>query len=416
VRVLVVSNLYPPHALGGYEMSCQDVMTRFAAAGHEIRVLTTTTRLPGITDVAEPDVRRELRWYWDDHVIVQPPARERLAMERHNRAVLARALEEFRPDVVSVWAMGAMSLGLIDVVNASGLPAAYVVCDEWPVYGPRLDGWLALFGRRRGRVLAPIARAATRLPTGMPEPRDATYCWLSDFVRRQVLDATGWTPAHETVTYSGIDTRDFPLTGATERPWQWRLLGVGRVEPRKGFVAAVEALAQLPAEATLRIVGPDDGSHREELRNLATRLGVGDRLSFATVTRNELRQVYAEADALLFTSAWQEPFGLVPVEAMACATPVVGAATGGAREFLVDEANCLVVPPRDAAAIAGAVQRLADDAALRARLADGGTTTARDLSVDRLAEVLDAWHLAAANGYAAGEPAHRPPPVTMVQT
>ena len=69
------------------------------------------------------------------------------------------------------------------------------------------------------------------------------------------------------------------------------------------------------------------------------------------------------------------------------------------------------MPPRDPAALASAVRRLADDAALRARLVRGGTATAADLGVDRLAEVLEHWHLAAAAGYAEGEPAHRPRPV-----
>lgn len=412
MRVLVVTNLYPPHALGGYEMSCHDVMTRFSAHGHDVRVLTTQTRLPGIEDLAESDVRRELRWYWEDHRIVVPKARRRAAVERHNRAVLARVLDEFAPDVVSIWAMGAMSLGLIDVVNDSGRPAVYVVCDEWPVYGPRLDAWLALFARRRGRVAAPVIRAMRGPSTALPEPRDATFCWLSEFVRRRALDAAGWTPAHETVTYSGIDPIDFPVAAAPDRPWRWRMLGVGRVEPRKGFAAAVEALAQLPGEAMLRIVGPDDGEHRGELLRLASRLGVDDRVSFAAVPRAELRQVYASADALLFTSAWEEPFGLVPVEAMACGTPVVAAATGGAREFLVDEVNCLVVSPRDPGALAAAVRRLAGDATLRSRVVRGGLATAADLSVDRLAEVLERWHLAAADRYANGEPPHRPPPVS----
>lgn len=412
MRVLAVTNLYPPHALGGYEMSCHDVMTRFSALGHDVRVLTTQTRLPGIADAAEFDVRRELRWYWDDHRIVVPTAWSRLAIERQNRAVLARVLDEFRPDVVSIWAMGAMTLGLIDVVNDSGLPAVYVVCDEWPVYGPRLDGWLAWFARRRGRVTAPVIRAMRGPSTALPEPRDATFCWLTEFVRRRALDAAGWSPAHETVTYSGIDRVDFPVATVVERPWQWRLLGVGRVEPRKGFAAAVEALAQLPAQATLRIVGPDDGEHRRELLQLASRLGVDDRVSFAAVPRAELSEVYADADVLLFTSAWEEPFGLVPVEAMACGTPVVAAATGGAREFLADEVNCLVVPPRDPAALAEAARRLAGDATMRSRVVRGGLTTAAELTVDRLAEVLEEWHLAAASHYANGEPPHRPPPMS----
>lgn len=414
MKILVLTSLYPPHALGGYERSCQDVMERLRRRGHEVTVLTTDTRIPGVAAVDEPHVRRELRWYWDDHRILRPPPRARLGIERRNRSVLARTLAEVAPDVVSVWSMGAMSLGLIDVVNAAGVPAVYVVCDEWPVYGPRLDAWLAGFRRRRTQPAAAAARLLTGLPTAMPEPRSATFCWLSEFVRDRVLAATGWRPAHQTVTYSGIDPDDFPVAAGAERDWRWRLLAVGRVEPRKGFAAAVEALSALPATATLRIVGPDDGSHQSELEELAGRLGVAGRVSFTTAPRGELRDIYADADALLFTSAWEEPFGLVPVEAMACATPVVAAATGGAREFLTDEVNCLVVPPRDPAALAAGVQRLAADAALRSRLVEGGSATATEFGVDRLADVLEEWHAAAAERYAGGEPPHRQRPTTAV--
>ena len=412
MRTLVVSSLYPPHALGGYEMSCDDVMTRFAARGHDVLVLTTDTRLPDVVDVDQPNVRRELRWYWADHQLVQPRVRDMLEIERHNRTTLAQTLREFEPDVVSVWSMGAMSLGLIDLLNRHAAPSVYVVCDEWPVYGPRLDAWVAAFSGRRGRALGRLMQARTGLPTTMAEPRNATMCWLSNFVRERVLAATGWTPEHETVTYSGIDPADFPLATAVERRWTGRLLAVGRVEPRKGFTAAVRALVDLPADATLQIVGPDDGHHRQQLADLARELGVRARVSFSTSPRNELRKVYQGADALLFTSAWEEPFGLVPVEAMACGVPVIAAATGGAREYLVDEVNCLVVPPRDPAAIADTVQRLAGHPALRASLVRGGLSTAAEFSVDKLADVLEAWHVAAAGGYASGEPAPRAAPVS----
>jgi glycosyltransferase involved in cell wall biosynthesis len=252
-----------------------------------------------------------------------------------------------------------------------------MVCDEWPVYGPRLDAWRS----RRGG--------------GVPDPADATICWVSDWLRRRVLERTGWAPRHETVTGSGIDLDDFALREPDDRRWRWRLLGVGRVEPRKGFAAAVEALAQLPAEATLHIAGPDDGSHADELRELGRAHGVADRLTFGAVRRSELAGVYAEADAVLFTSDWNEPFGLVPLEAMACATPVVAAPTGGAREFLVDGENCLAVPAADPTAIAAACRRLAADPALRQRLVAAGRRTAAERTTDRLAEVLERCHLEA---------------------
>jgi glycogen synthase len=397
MRVLTLTNLFPPQALGGYELSCADVMQRFARAGHDVHVLTTDTQLPsdqcvGAAAPADVAVERSLRWYWRDHAFLQPRLRQRLALELHNKNVVRRAIAAVRPDVVSVWGMGGMSLSLIETLNRSRVPVVYVVCDEWPVYGPRVDAWIARATDGKRRVVARAVGAAAGLSSAMPGPRGATFCWLSEFIRRRVLAATNWMPAHESVTYSGIDTTDFPLAEPRDRAWDWRLLAVGRVEPRKGFVRAVEALAKLPAQATLKIVGPDDGKHSGELRSLAEDLGVADRVSFDVVPRSQLRRVYDEADAVLFTSAWKEPLGLVPVEAMARAVPVVAVPTGGAREYLLDGTNCLAVEPTDAQALAAAVQRIAGDAALRAHLVAGGLHTASEMTADRLAEVLERAH------------------------
>ena len=125
------------------------------------------------------------------------------------------------------------------------------------------------------------------------------------------------------------------------------------------------------------------------------------------VTRAELRERYAEADVCLFPTEWPEPFGLVPLEAMACGTPVVATGSGGSGEFLLHGENCLRFPPGDAAALAAAVRRLADDPDLRRRIVRTGFATANELSVDRLADVLEAWHIAAAGRYASGRPGDR---------
>jgi glycosyltransferase involved in cell wall biosynthesis len=221
--------------------------------------------------------------------------------------------------------------------------------------------------------------------------------------------ATGWQPAHETVTYSGIDTEDFPVAPPVARPWRGRLVCAGRIEPRKGFRTVIEALPRLPADLTLTAVGPDQAGHTDDLRALARELGVAGRVTFTCVPRDRMREVYADADAVVFPSAWQEPFGLVPVEAMACGVPVVAAPTGGAREFLADGLNCLAVPPGDPSAIVAAVERLAAEPTLRAALTAAGARTAADLTVDRLTDVLEQWHVAASLRYRDGEPPPRPP-------
>src|ERR1051325_6404642 len=106
MRVLALSNMYPPHNYGGYELSCRDVMERFRSRGHDVTVLTTTVRVAGVAEdrgERARGVRRDLTFYWDDHRLLAPPLRERLRIERRNQDALRRVLEETSPGVVSVW-------------------------------------------------------------------------------------------------------------------------------------------------------------------------------------------------------------------------------------------------------------------------------------------------------------------------
>src|SRR5213076_2573694 len=128
-------------------------------------------------------------------------------------------------------------------------------------------------------------------------------------------------------------------------------------------------------------------AYEAEVRALAERLGVGDRITWlGAVSRAQLPDIYAEADCLVFPSRWQEPFGLVPIEAMACGTPVVATGTGGSGEFLRDGYNCVVFHAGESRSLAAAIQRLHDDPDLRRRVVRGGLHTADELDVERLTD------------------------------
>lgn len=394
MRVLVITNMYPPHHYGGYEQLCSDVVRELRAAGHEVEVLTSDWRVPGVTD---PDdvpgaVHRDLRMYWVDHEIVDPRALARLRIERHNHRRLAGHLDRFRPDVVSLWAMGALSLSLATAVADRGVPMVSVVCDDWLVYGPRIDAWHRAM-RRRPRLdrlasaVAGVPRAATDIGPL------ATQCFISEVTESTALRDSPYPLPDRTLVYAGIDTDDFPVTSeAEDRPFGWRLLHVGRIDPRKGADTAIRSLAHLPIEATLTLVGRGDERHEAELRDLVDHLGLGDRVTFTVVPRQEVARWYREADVCAFPTRWAEPLGLVPVEAMACGTPVVATATGGSAEYLLDEVTCLRMPVDDPVAMAAAVRRFADDPELRRRVVDNGRLVAAELTMARWAELLERWH------------------------
>ena len=99
------------------------------------------------------------------------------------------------------------------------------------------------------------------------------------------------------------------------------------------------------------------------------------RVEFGEVTRAQVPGAFAAADAVLFPVLWEEPWGLIPLEAMACGRPVVASGRGGSAEYLRDGENCLIAEP-EPEAMAAALRRLAGDPRLREQLREGGLRTA----------------------------------------
>lgn len=398
--------MYPPHHTGGYELVWRAAMEHLRAAGHEVRVLATDHReATGQADDA--GVFRELRWYWRDHEILTPGLAASLRLERHNQRVLRRHLDGFAPDVVAWWSMGAMSMAMLETVRQAGLPAVAFVHDDWLDYGRRTDGWYRRF-RRRPRLGA-LAQRVTGVPTRVEFAKAARYEFVSETTRSRAL-MSGVAIRESGIAHSGIDPAY--LAPAPERPWGWQLLYVGRIDPRKGIDTAVEALAHLPAEAHLIVVGSGDDRERARLAERIAELGVGARVTFAGGrSRDELAGDYAAADAVLFPVRWSEPWGLVPLEAMAFGRPVVATGRGGSGEYLRDGENCVLFDAGDAQGLAAAVVRLAEDEGLRARLREGGFPTAAAHTEEHLNRaVAAALERAVAAGPIADEPAAPPEP------
>ncbi|MDX6672140.1 MAG: glycogen synthase [Solirubrobacteraceae bacterium] len=367
-----MGNMYPPQSFGGYELVWRSAMEHLRAQGHEARVLTTDLS-PHPERADGPDVHRELRWYWRDHEFPRLGPRALLRLERGNAAVLERHLREFRPDVVSWWSMGGMSTSLLERVRRAGIPAVGFVHDDWLCYGPDVDRWRRLFSGRRS-FATPLAERLTGIPAALDLARAARWVFVSESTRRRALDCRPGL-ADTGVAHSGIDPAF--LDAAPPRPWGWRLLYVGRIDERKGIDTLVDALAHLPAEARLEIVGAWDEREEDRLRDRARALGAADRVRFAGQReRDELRDLYASADAVVFPVRWDEPWGLVPLEAMGRGRPVVATGRGGSAEYLRDGENCLLFEAGDPAALAAALTRLAGDEDLRARLREGGLETA----------------------------------------
>ena len=374
--------MYPPHHLGGYELLWKAAVAAMREAGHEVRVLACDLRLPGERGPEDADVHRELRWYWKDHDFPPLAPEAVLALERDNHAVLGRHLEAFGPDAISWWHMGGMSLSLIERMRRAGMPAIGWIHDDWLVYGPDVDQWIASQPRRTWR------RTRNGIPTRVDLGDAARWVFCSDITRRAALTRHPRLP-RTGVLHLGVA----PIfTPAPERAWEGRIVYVGRIDERKGVGTLIDAVARA-RELTLEVFGEGDPGELRRLRERAEVPGVAERVAFMGARpRADLPAAYAGADAVVFPVEWSEPYGLVPLEAMAVGRPVVATGRGGSSEYLEDGVNCILYEAGDADALTEALLRLAADAALRARLREGGLATAGRLTERRWTDALVAEH------------------------
>jgi glycosyltransferase involved in cell wall biosynthesis len=149
------------------------------------------------------------------------------------------------------------------------------------------------------------------------------------------------------------------------------ILQLGRMVPRKGVDNVVHALAKLKSTTgniRLVIVGGESDNPNSEvcpeigrLQQIALREGVADRITFAgRKDRYMLKYYYAAAD-LFITTPWYEPFGITPLEAMACGTPVIGSDVGGIKFSIADGNTGFLVPPNDPDMLASKISLLLQD-------------------------------------------------------
>lgn len=147
------------------------------------------------------------------------------------------------------------------------------------------------------------------------------------------------------------------------------LLQLGRMVPRKGIDNVIRAVAALKkenaAKVKLMVVGGSEenmaGSSCPEyqrLFNLASSLGIADKVHFAGKKNREYLKFYYAAADVFITTPWYEPFGITPLEAMACGTPVVGSDVGGIKYSVVDGHTGALVPPKNAEALAAKLDEL----------------------------------------------------------
>jgi glycosyltransferase involved in cell wall biosynthesis len=373
-------------AYGGIPRLATTLTTALARRGHAVTVCTTdvrdrTRRLPAASAggaAAGVDVR--------------------VFRNRSNR--LAYDLQFFTPSGLRRFLDDA--LGAVDIVHVHGHRhllevAAARACRRggvpW-VLGP--NGTAPRLPRLERR------RALKRVWDGIWGARDladaAAILAVSHAERRQ-LEAIGVAPDRIRVVANPVDLGEFepPVERGRFRdahgiaPDVPLVAFLGQLTPRKRLDVVLDAMAHLQTPGGRLIVAGNDRGAEAGARRLAAALGLGGRTAFTGLLTGRARlELLADADIVVYPSA-DEVFGLVPLEAMLCGTPVAVAGDSGCGEIVEGLEGGQVVPLGDARALAGAVDRVvADPGAWRAAARRGAEEIRRRYSGAAIAEQVDA--------------------------
>jgi len=387
MRILVISNFYPPHYIGGYELGCRDVVEGLNARGHEAKVLTS------IYGIGRPESDREIYRLlqadlgWQSRGFAK--LTKLLRKEVSNQMAFKRLCVTFSPEVIYAWNLTHVSISLAFMAQRMGLPVCYFVFDNWLSLWES-DSWYSMWNRKPRRVLSRVVKLLFRPVLNMlgllpsSSSLDMHHVQFASQYLKQFALQVGKPVTDGKVIHWGIDVNQYPYNKKVSLNPK-RLLYVGQIVRHKGIHTLVEALNLIVQQhgyesSMLTIVGgtiiPD---YELYIRRLVSSLGLASNVCFTgLIQREHLPYIYQEHDILIFPSTWDEPFGIVQLEAMASGLAIVGTATGGSAEILQDEVNALVFPKEDAKACAAQIIRLMSDSELFERIRQNGRRSAED--------------------------------------
>jgi glycosyltransferase involved in cell wall biosynthesis len=400
MKLLVLTNLYPPHHAGTFENHCQSVTESLRLRGHSIGILTSTHGLRG--EQLDDDTHRRLMLNGVYGHPLVTGYQEMKAMELHNNSVLSEALAHFQPDVVHVFSLDGISKSLIFTLYNSKLPVVYDVFDHWLSANVREDPWLRFWNAPSLPFLSHSTRKALEMsgerlrlddcaPTRMMRGYDRTpslfgnnpapnsiggfrfdRIYFCSKALKQLTEKVGFCIGHAEIIYPGITSAyigDIKPPGAPIS----RFLVIGRLDKHSGVMTALKALKivrKAGLKVSLSVYGRGESSYMADLRSFVVSNQLPVEFLNVSNAYSDMAGVYKQHDVLLHTPEWAEPFPFTPLEAMGCGLPVIGSISGGAEELLHHGENALTYPPGNAEQLAARIQELLISPVLRSQMAE----------------------------------------------
>ena len=319
MKILILSNYYPPHFVGGYELACKRTVDYLKSKGHDITVLTSNYQ----SEQSTKSVIRQLNF-----INYQTPSyRNKWEVERHNYELTKEVIESVNPDLVYIWNLRLVSLSPLYAVQDLKCKKVFEFGDFWPDSYLK-KGWKASLKRQVKALLPNMIGGKIDL-----SPSICVSQWMvkqleKNYGCQSIQVIPNGTPLQPK------SMRDYPAPEQTIK-----LLYCGRLDPEKGLHMALEALGKLLQEGrenfTLTIAGAGDPNYIQNCQQLIDQYELNSRVMFVGQVQNTT-ELYLSHDVLLMPTLMREPFGLVIIEAMAAGMAVVASNAFGPAEIIED--------------------------------------------------------------------------------
>ncbi|MEM2112121.1 MAG: glycosyltransferase family 4 protein [Candidatus Bathyarchaeia archaeon] len=394
LRILVVISVYPPHYVGGYELGCQEVVERLKARGHRVLVLTSTFGI-GKKKI-ESDVWRVLIAFINERFDNKAKYLWYLIRrEIHNRFYFSKAVKEFAPDVIYIWAVLHLSSSVMFWAEKTGRRVVYFISDKW-LASWRNEIWYRLWngdGQSIQRYFKKsVAKALDMIGlvnTSVPSFRDVGFC--SEYIEQTTIES-GVAVERPSVIHWGVDLSKYKSNNYGNR----KILYAGQCMPHKGIETAIRSIYLLKTkfcinEVSMTVVGGSlDSQYYEKIIWLSKELGLQNSISFlGMVSREEVREMMQQHGIFLFPVIWDEPFSIALLEAMASGMVVVGTSTGGTKEILKHNINALIFERGNDEECARCIKLLIEDNALYERIRKKSLEDVKAFHIEKMVDKIE---------------------------
>lgn len=358
MKILIISNYYPPHFKGGYELSCQEVTEYLIEQGEEVAVLCGDYHKEMLNNNPY-EVKRELIYidylkgdYWNKSQV-----------EKENYVITIRILTEFQPDIVYFWNQQYISLSPYWAVKKKKIPHLFDIGDIWPLKYFRTGV--------KGQLKSLIKRT---LPNFLDakmviDPVIILSDWMKPLFQEKFASKTIYTIPRGVLVKE--DAKINP------NPENIKLMFAGRIEPLKGLEFIILILAKLiDSNWTLDVYGDGEEEYIKKIQALIIKKSLGSRISLKGKLY-PLDAAYQSHDIFLFPTLAMEGFGRVAIEAMSYGLPVLTVNKYGPNDIVENGYNGFKCSPEDSICWENSLKHLLSDNKLLLKMSKNALETVK---------------------------------------